>query len=61
MDKIPRQITISLKEYYSLKKQAAELQAYEDAGVDNWSGGDEMDYSEVEEWETKINKLGEKS
>ena len=61
MNKIPVQITISLNEYYSLKKQAAELQAYEDAGVDNWSGGDEMDYSEVEEWETKINKLGEES
>lgn len=33
-------ITISIKQYFELCKAAAELEALESAGVDNWGGYD---------------------
>ena len=49
MSKIAETITISLKEYKELRYQAARMDAYEQAGVDNWDH-DGMVGQLLEEW-----------
>lgn len=50
-------ITISKHEYKQLLKKEALLDSLEAAGVDNWSGYDEIDRNQLKERKEEIDKI----
>ena len=51
-----RNVTIPVSEYIRLKERDYEYQLHEEAGVDNWQGRDEVNFSALEEFMDELKK-----
>lgn len=56
MSKFNGNVQISKDLYFQLKKAAFEMELFEQAGVDNWDGVDEINWDLVDEFKQELHK-----